>query len=134
MWKLLAIVVGVVLGLAVAAFGLQIIASESGEVVVLETRTGDAVARTRLWVVEDADSLWLRGGADSGWHQRVVAQPLIVLERGGVRAPYRAHPEPMRSARINELMAEKYGWRDRVIGWFVGDRNADVPLRLEALD
>lgn len=134
MWKVVAWVVGIVFGLLLAAFALQIVASESGEVVVLESRSGEDVARTRLWVVEDGGSLWLRGGPGSGWHQRVVAEPRVALERAGVRGSYRAHPEPASTERIHELMAAKYGWRDRVVGWFVGDRSGDVPFRLEALD
>lgn len=119
-----------VVGLLLAAVLLQVIASESGEVVVLETREGDGQARTRLWVVEDDGHLWLRGGASSGWQQRLLAQPLVNLERGGVRNSYRAEPEPTRTARINALMAEKYGWRDTVVGWFVGDRSSDIAVRL----
>ncbi|MCC5884924.1 MAG: hypothetical protein JJT88_00650 [Gammaproteobacteria bacterium] len=134
MWKVMAWVAGVVFGLALAAFALQFVASESGEVVVLETRSGDGMARTRLWVVEDAGSLWLRGGPGSGWHQRVMADPLVAVERQGVRRSYRAHPEPTSSERIHSLMAAKYGWRDQVISWFVGDRSSDVPFRLEPLD
>ena len=134
MWKPVLWVIGLVLGLALAAFALQFIASESGEVVVLETRDGDAIARTRLWVVEDDGRLWLRSGGDgSRWYQRLVAEPSVALEREGVTRKYFAHPEPDRVHRINDLMAAKYGWRDTVIGWFVGDRSADVPVRLEPL-
>ena len=132
MWKrILLWVVGVVVGLALAAFALQFIASESGEVVVLETRDGDGVAHTRLWVVEEDGQLWLRSGGDgSRWYQRLVAEPQVTLERAGVSQSYRAHPEADRIDRINDLMAAKYGWRDTVIGWFMGDRSADVPVRL----
>lgn len=132
MWKRVLWVFGGVLSLAVAAFALQLIASESGEVVVLETQDGDGVAHTRLWVVEEEGQLWLRsGGEASRWYQRLVAEPQITLERQGLRRGYLAHPEPDRVHRINDLMAAKYGWRDTVVGWFVGDRSADVPVRLE---
>ena len=132
MWKGYLWVFIAILGIALAAFALQIIAAESGEVVVLETRDGDGFASTRLWVVEDEGSLWLRsGGKTSGWYQRLVAEPNVTLERAGIQGAYRAHPEAERVHRINELMAAKYGWRDTVVGWFVGDRTADVPVRLE---
>lgn len=134
MWKRVLWVFGGLLGLVVAAFALQIIASETGEVVVIETQDGDGVARTRLWVVEDAGQLWLRsGGEGSHWYERLVAEPEITLERQGRSADYLAHPEPDRVHRINDLMAAKYGWRDTVVGWFVGNRSADVPVRLEPL-
>lgn len=132
MWKGLSWFIGAVLGLALAAFALQIIASESGEVVVLETRAGDSFASTRLWVVEDEGWLWLRsGGEGSGWYRRLVADPNVTLKRAGTQSAYRAHPQADRIQRINELMAAKYGWRDTVVGWFVGDRSHDVPVRLE---
>lgn len=131
MWKPLLWVIGIVFGMALAAFALQLIASESGEVVVLQTQDGDAMARTRLWVVEDNGYLWLRsGGEGSRWYERLVAEPSVALERAGLSADYRAQPEPDRIHRINDLMAAKYGWRDTVVGWFVGDRSADVPVRL----
>jgi len=132
MWKPVLWTFGVVLGLALSAFALQLIASESGEVVVLETQDGDGIARTRLWVVEDDGRLWLRsGGGSSLWYQRLIAEPNITLEREGLRGSYLAQPEPDRVHRINALMAAKYGWRDTVVGWFVGDRSTDVPVRLE---
>lgn len=132
MWKRVLWVSSLLLGLALAAFALQLIASESGEVVVLETQDGDGVARTRLWVVEDEGRLWLRSGGDgSRWYQRLVAEPSVILERDGISDSYLTYPEPERVHRINDLMAAKYGWRETVVGWFVGDRSADVPVRLE---
>jgi len=32
--------------------------------------------------------------------------------------------------RINALMAEHYGWSDRGVGLFIGDRETAVPVRL----
>ncbi|MEQ8859715.1 MAG: hypothetical protein RIC56_13805 [Pseudomonadales bacterium] len=127
------IVLGVV-GLVVVVFGLQIVASETGEVVVLHARDADGgVAQTRLWVVDHGGRQYLRCGADgSGWFARLTASPEIELERGGELAEYRAVPEPELSAQINELMQQKYGWRDSLIGVLVGGRDGSVPVRLEA--
>lgn len=119
-------------GLLVAAFALQLIASESGEVVVLEVRDDDGVARTRLWVVEDDGALWLRAGsANSGWLQRLLAAPEVTLERDGQRGAYVAREEAQQIPRINELMAAKYGWRDWVISRYVPERAQAVAVRLE---
>ena len=121
-----------VMALAVLYFGLQVFASEGGEVVVLYTDDGETEATTRLWVVDDAGAIWLRSGAggDSGWFQRLEDNPHIGLERGGQRRRYLATPVPEKTARINALMREKYGWRDRVIGLTVAGREDAVAIRL----
>ncbi len=120
----------------VAFFGLQIVASESGEVVVLHTEDGARGATTRLWVVDHQGHQWLRsgGGASSGWYGRLTAAPRVELERGGERRPYRAVVEPAMTGTVNRLMAEKYGWRDRVVGLLAGDRAAAVAVRLVPAD
>ena len=55
-------------------FGLIMLASESGEVVVLESQDDQGeVQSTRLWVVDHDGSMWLRAGDDqSGWYQRLM--------------------------------------------------------------
>lgn len=123
--------IGLVLAAAFAVFGLQMVASETGEVVVLHTTADGAQQTTRLWVVELDGDLWLRsGGGDSGWYARLVAEPRVGLEREGRLASYTAEPEPSRRDAINAAMREKYGWRDRVIELLVGGRDAAVPVRL----
>jgi hypothetical protein len=119
--------------LVVAIFALQIIASETGEVVVLHARdaTGEVV-ETRLWVVDMDGAQYLRAGdAGSGWFGRLSANPEVEVERAGRAAAYLAVPEPARNAALNVLMREKYGWRDRIISLMVGDRDAAIPVRLE---
>lgn len=61
----------------------QMIASETGEVVVVTTRAADGSTRdTRLWVVDYDGSAWLRAGGDtSGWYRQMLAEPEIELER-----------------------------------------------------
>lgn len=112
--------------------GLQQIAAESGEVVVLTT-SGEAgePQRTRLWVVDHDGQQWLRAGlAQSGWFVRLQADSLIKLERDGVTRAYVAIPDPALEAEINELMSEKYGWADSYIGFLFG-RDGAVPIRLQ---
>ncbi len=122
---------GVLLTLLLGVFALQMIASETGEVVVLHTGDAGAQASTRLWVVEHDGDLWLRsGGGESGWYGRLVAAPRIGLERQGTRLECVAEPAPAARDTVNALMADKYGWRDDLIGLLVGGRDAAVPVRL----
>lgn len=130
--RVLAWVLGLVMVLAVCVFGLQILAAETGEVVVLHTDLDGDPAATRLWVVETDGHQWLRagGGAAQAWYERLLADPHVALERNGVRRNYVAHPEPEMAERVNDLMLEKYGWRDEVVAVLTGAREAAVPVRL----
>jgi hypothetical protein len=127
---------GIALAVLVAGllvvFGVEMIAAESGEVVVLRTRdAGGAVHETRLWVVDDAGTAWLRSGSpEAGWFQRLSAEPEIEVVRHDATLPMRAVPVPQAQSRINELMLEKYGWADRYIGMLFG-RDDAVPVRLD---
>lgn len=114
---------------AAAAVGL----SEMGEVVVLHSRDAQGgVHRTRLWVVDDRGFAWLRGAPDRGWYRRVVDRPTVEVERGGATQSFLAVPvdAPDTAARIDRLMADKYGaadWMVRSLGRTAGA----VPVRLE---
>ena len=126
--------VGAAIVLAVLVFGLQMLASESGEVVVV--RTFDASGgshETRLWIVDDHGTAWLRAGQpEASWYQRVRANPDIQVERGGDLYEYRAFPiegGPTVS-HVNNLMFAKYGWAEQVIGIMI-DRSRSVAIRLD---
>lgn len=118
-------------GLFVAVMALQIVASESGEVVVLTTTdSAGAPQETRLWVVDYDGSAWLRAGSDQqGWYGRLAQQSQVKLERAGAMVAYTAQPVPAETPEINRLMAEKYGWADRFIGMMFPRENA-VAIRL----
>jgi hypothetical protein len=107
-------------------------ASESGEIVVLETRdaaTG-GVRATRLWVVDHEGSLWLRAGdPSSSWFRRLEAQPDVTVTRGSEALPMRAVPTPEARDTINALMNQKYGFADSLICFFM-PRDKKVPVRL----
>ena len=130
--RIVAIAMGGLIGLVVLVFGVQWVASESGEVVVLYTLDDDGgEAATRLWVVDHAGHQYLRVGADgSGWYRRLLVEPKVGLERDGERRAYRAELQPELSAKINALMQEKYGWRDSLMAALVGGREGSVPIRL----
>ena len=134
--KKLVIAIGAVVGLF-ALLGLsQLLASESGEVLVLETLDAEGQPHeTRIWVVDDAGAVWIRGGADAGWVQRLVETPEVRAERDGQRAPFRAVPDesPAARDRVNALMHEKYGFADRFIAVTLGDadREGALAIRLD---
>ena len=120
----------VLLLLAVVAL-LQVVAAESGEVVVLRSFDAEGgAAETRLWIVDHDGAEWLRAGnPDSSWLVRLRAQPEVEVERGGQTRRLRCLPEPAQAETINRLMAQKYGWSDAYIGLFAS-REAVVPIRL----
>ena len=123
-------VVGGVLVLVVGVFVLQVIASETGEVVVLKTHddAGELV-ETRLWVVDHENAQYLRAGPGSGWYLRLVAKPEVWLTRAGATATYAAAADLEARAEINRRMREKYAWRDQVVEMLVGREDA-IPVRL----
>jgi hypothetical protein len=123
----LAVLLGLLLGLA----ALEVVASESGEVVVLRTRDASgAVLETRLWVVDHDGSMWLRAGNPAGgWFARLSENPEVEVERRHETLAFRAVPEPEARDAINALMQEKYGWADSYVSFFF-PRARKVPVRL----
>ena len=112
--KLIGKLIGTVFALVVTIFMVQGIASETGEVVVLTTveqASGDT-ATTRLWVVEHDNTLQ--------------------LERDGITNTYTVTSAPAQVGTVNELMRQKYGWRDQFIS-LMAPREASVVLRLTAV-
>ncbi len=135
MKKVLLRVLGLFVALVVVVVGLQMIASETGEVVVVTTQDKTGVAsETRLWIVEYEGSRWLRsgGGAASLWYQQLLANPQLELLRGTTRYYHRATPVPDMQAAVNDLMGEKYGWADSYIGFLFGREDA-IAIRLDDL-
>ncbi len=134
--KKVAIAIGALVGVFLLVGVAQFVASESGEVLVLETLDAEGQPhQTRIWVVDDAGAVWVRGGADSGWVQRLQANPEVSAERADKQAPFRAVPDsdPAALDRVNALMQEKYGFADRFIAVTLGDaeRKGALPIRLE---
>ena len=130
--RLIAKLLGSVFALLLFVVLLQGVASETGEVVVLTSvdQAISAPTTTRLWVVDHDGAMWLRGDAASGWTQRVLAQSMpVVMERNGVRYEFVVTSEPERLALVNQLMREKYGWRDQFIS-MMAPREDSVALRL----
>jgi hypothetical protein len=130
--KLVAKIFAGVVALGLLWWAVEMIAAESGEVVVLTTTDAEGGGHeTRLWIVEHAGADWLRAGADiSGWYQRLLARPEITVERDEQASPYRAVPDPTQRDAINRLFLDKYGWAEGYIGFFF-DRDNAIPIRLE---
>ena len=62
--------------------------------VTIETRSGDHVYRTVIWVVADNETLYVRSVlGDSGrWYQRALTNPEVALTVGDTRVVFRAIP------------------------------------------
>ena len=128
--KIVLCLVGALLAMVVLVFVSQMVASETGEVVVLTSDGADGPAETRLWVVDLDGVQYLRASPDSGWYQRLVVEPDALLERGGESAAYRAETRLHLANEVNGLMHEKYGWRDTYIEALIGGRDDAVPVAL----
>ena len=82
----LGLIIGTILPIVTGIFGLELIASESGEVVVV-TKFGssDGSFSTRLWVVDYDNAAWIRARSSKpGWYQRIAENPRIEVRRGAV--------------------------------------------------
>jgi hypothetical protein len=125
-------VVGGLVVLAALVMGGSMLASESGEVVTLQTNGPDDLPKeTRLWVVDDAGRQWLRAGSpSSSWLLDIQRSPLVQVERDGQKALYTAVPQAELRDRLNPLFAEKYGWADAYIAALFG-RDDATPIRLD---
>jgi hypothetical protein len=125
-------VVLLLVALGVVAMGLSMLASETGEVVTLQTNDEAGKPReTRLWVVEHDDHQWLRAGSpQSRWLLDIQRSPIVQVEREGQKALYTAVPQAERRDELNPLFAEKYGWADAYIGALFG-RDDATPIRLD---
>jgi hypothetical protein len=128
--KILLYVLGALVALVAIVFVSQIIASESAEVVVLTSQGPEGAEETRLWVVDLDGIQYLRASPDSGWYERLLADPEVKLERDGETASYRAETRLERVAEINSLMQQKYAWRDSYIELLLGGRDDAIPVAL----
>ena len=124
-------VLAILFGVALLWWVSQMVASETGEVVVVTTTAADgSTHETRLWVVDHDGSAWLRAGGDaSGWYQQMQANPEIEMVRNSVAASYTVQPDLAQRGRVNTLMRDKYAWRDAYIS-FLFSRDDAVPIRL----
>jgi len=128
-------IIGALAGLAVIGTLLL----DEGEIVTLETREGDRVYATQLWIIEiDGDTYLRSGRSNTAWLARLEANSEVLLRPTDVPHPvasgYRATivREAAQSERVNRAMAEKYGFSDVVWSWLI-DRTDSVAVRLQPL-
>ena len=123
---------GILLTIALVWFLIQMIASESEEVVVLTTIDASGENKeTRVWVVDYEEGQWLRSGSDvQSWYQNLLERPEVAVLRGTERRSYTAVPAVEQREAINRLMEKKYGWAESYIGSFFSRENA-IPIRLD---
>jgi hypothetical protein len=124
--------------LLVALAGITFLALESGGVAVVETHGAHGDTRsTHVWYVDDDGERWLEAGTpDNGWFVDVRVDPSLTLSTAEGSARYRAHPveNPVVHQRIRSLIRQKYGWRDRWVGFLIVDSSGSIPVRLEPID
>ena len=119
-------------GLIILIYLIQLFAAERVEVVKLHTYDyeGEEII-TRLWVVDYGGYQYLRVGAGgSGWFDRLRAAEMVDITRNGRRYSYSWTTRQSKSAQINELMRDKYGWGDSFIGYLTGGRSGSIPIEL----
>lgn len=134
--KTLQWVFGSLISLVAFVFVLQIIASERIEVVQLHTFDQQAnEVITRLWVVDNGGYQYLRVGADgSEWLNRIEKNEEFEVTRNGRRYKYTAVLRKNMSEKINDMMRDKYGWGDLLIGMLVGSREGSIPIELNLVN
>jgi hypothetical protein len=124
--------------LAAALITLAILAAGThllGELVdgaVLYTRDVDGEwIGTKLWVADYDGAVWVRVARPSRrWYQRLLVDPIVELERGGVRTRHRAvpHPEPEARTALDAVFRLKNG---RIDWWYgVLLRSDAIPIEL----
>lgn len=129
---LVRLVIASVLAFALFMGAVMLASDFGGEVVSLTTMDSEGLEKvTKLWVVDDHGQIWLRAGQPgSSWLLRLEAEPMVDLERNGVKAHYRAVVVPKQRDRINRLMAERYGFADTLIGVMRSDQETTA-IRLD---
>ncbi len=101
--------------------------------VVIETRRGDRVIGTVIWVVVEGDDVYVRSvrGESGRWYQRAVADPEVALRVGDARFEFTAvsanDPDSIESA--SEALRAKY--RGRSLENMLLPETLGTTLRLE---
>lgn len=132
MKKIILWIAGVLLGILVALFGLQMLASERVEVIELHTIAEDGETyTTRLWVVDHEGVPYLRAGMEkSGWLIRGQQNQSVSVTRDGATKVYVMQPRIAMRDTVNSLLAEKYTWGYDVINFMFRNEDSAIPVAL----
>lgn len=127
------IILGTMLGIAVLFTAITLLALEGREVVVVRTFDAQGQAReTRTWIADEGGYAWIEAAnPERPFLLQLQANPQVELRRAGTVHHCRADstPNPEGHLRIRRLLAAKYGWADRWIGWLT-DTSGSLAVRL----
>ncbi|HEU5113221.1 MAG TPA: DUF2255 family protein [Acidimicrobiia bacterium] len=103
------------------------------QLVIIETRRGDRVTGTVIWVVVVDDVVYVRSvrGESGRWYQRAVADAAVALRVGDDRFEFRAIPanDPDSVESASEGLRRKY--RGRSLENMLLPETLGTTLRLE---
>jgi hypothetical protein len=109
------------------------LAGEQYEVVVLRTLDDNHHPHdTTLWIIDHEGTPWVRGiRRNLRWIERVRANPRVELVRNGETTARTASivETPDEKRAIDEAIAAKYGWLDRLYELVVP--HDTIPIRLD---
>jgi hypothetical protein len=96
--------------------------------VFIETRSGERVYRTVIWVAVDDEHVYVRSvsGESGRWYQRALADPEVTLDLGDTRLLARAIP--VTDDESVELASEGFNRK------YPRGRSLDAMIRPEVLD
>jgi hypothetical protein len=100
------------------------------DVVHIVTRNEDGSPRdTKIWIVELDGKAYVRTG-NTRWFRNTARNPEVSLRAGGQELALRTTPieDDALRARIEDAFAAKYGFTDRLRGWFVWGRSNILEL------
>jgi hypothetical protein len=101
--------------------------------VVIETRRGDRITATVIWVVVGGDDVYVRSvrGESGRWYQRAVSDPDVALRVGSARFEFTALPanDPDSVELASEALRRKY--RGRSLENMLLPETLGTTLRLE---
>jgi hypothetical protein len=120
--------------LLLVTFGLVTLAAlEGGGVAILTTQGEQGDRGTRTWVARAEGAFWIEAADETGpFLHDLRRDPGAVLRRAGRAYRCRAEvvPNPAGHRRIRGLLRERYGWRDRWVGWLT-DTSGSRAIRLD---
>jgi hypothetical protein len=103
--------------------------------IVIETRRGDRVFGTIIWVVVDDGEVFVRSvrGEEGRWYQRALADPKVSIEVGDDRLDFVAVPanDPPSIERTSDALSRKY--RGRSLEMMLLPKTLGTTLRLDAV-
>jgi len=101
--------------------------------VVIETRRGDRVTGTVIWVVVGDDDVYVRSvrGESGRWYQRAVADANVALRVGDARFEFRAVPANDSDSIESASQALRKKYRGRSLENMLLAETLGTTLRLE---